>query len=321
MRLAFAFACVLTAGCYSPGYRDCEVTCTTGACPSGLSCEQGYCRVPGETASCSSVLADAGNDTMADAGNPFGTPVALTNDISVRDHDPSMTDNMLELYTSRQGAATEDIWRYARNQASSPFGTAAAETVSTQTQNEEGVDVSGDGTVMFFIRDGASQRDINMSTRPVGAPWSNGTPIPELDPGDNSANPSLSRDGLMIVFERLDETQYSLWQSTRTSAQSQWMPPQPIMSLPISGGLKPQSPMLSADKLTIYFHARGTSGSNDIFEAHRATVTASFGAPVPVDGVNTANEQEEDPWISADGKTIVFVRTQGNGTLIFTAAR
>src|SRR5687768_7779145 len=70
--LAWVALCV--TACYSPGYRDCEITCASGSCPAGYTCEQGYCRAAGATASCSSVLGDAMNDGVtADAlvdGNP-----------------------------------------------------------------------------------------------------------------------------------------------------------------------------------------------------------------------------------------------------------
>ena len=166
-------------------------------------------------------------------------------------------------------------------------------SISTAAQSEEGPDVSGDGTTMFFIRDGTSLRDINVATRPSGQPWSGGAPVAELHPGGNTANPSVSRDGLMIVFERLDEVQYSLWQSTRMNLTASWTSPQPLTSLPINAGFKPHSPTLSTDKLTIYFHGLGPSGKNDIFEAHRSSPTAAFDAPTPVPGINTAAEQEE----------------------------
>lgn len=260
---------------------------------------------------------DGGIDTPVDGGVPFGTPVMIKDDGFGGDHDPSMTTDMRVLYTSRAG----DVWRYDRNIVTIPFGTGTTgggNTVSTHGSYEEGPDVSADGTVMFFARNESAPSDIYTSTR-MGGEWTDSTRIPELDLGGNSANPSVSRDGSMIVFERLDETQYSLWESTITSGQ--WMSPQPITSLPISGDVKPHSPMLSADKLTIYFHALGTSGTNDIFEAHRPTLTAAFGAATPVPGINTDSEQEEDPWISEDGKTIVFVRTQDGVTQVMMAQR
>ncbi len=44
--------CALAAGCYSPAYRDCEISCANGTCPSGLECTAGACRLPGMTAPC-----------------------------------------------------------------------------------------------------------------------------------------------------------------------------------------------------------------------------------------------------------------------------
>ena len=67
------WALCLTA-CYSPGYRDCEITCASGTCPAGYTCSDGYCRAAGATASCSSVLGDAMNDGVIADGLPDGNP-------------------------------------------------------------------------------------------------------------------------------------------------------------------------------------------------------------------------------------------------------
>jgi hypothetical protein len=32
---------IVLAGCYSPSYRDCEITCAGQSCPSGLQCTDG----------------------------------------------------------------------------------------------------------------------------------------------------------------------------------------------------------------------------------------------------------------------------------------
>lgn len=42
---------VALAACYSPSYRDCEITCTT-SCPSGFHCESGVCRQDGVNGPC-----------------------------------------------------------------------------------------------------------------------------------------------------------------------------------------------------------------------------------------------------------------------------
>lgn len=42
----------LAASCYSPSYGDCQVSCSEGVCPSGLTCNGGVCRTPGMTGAC-----------------------------------------------------------------------------------------------------------------------------------------------------------------------------------------------------------------------------------------------------------------------------
>jgi hypothetical protein len=56
----------VVTGCYSPAYRDCELTCAGNACPSGLSCEQGFCRTPSFVGAC---RGDGVSDASPDDGN------------------------------------------------------------------------------------------------------------------------------------------------------------------------------------------------------------------------------------------------------------
>jgi hypothetical protein len=60
--------CVGVSGCYAPSYADCEVTCNSNMCPSDLECRDGFCRIAGETASCSGI-ADRDQDTIVDASD------------------------------------------------------------------------------------------------------------------------------------------------------------------------------------------------------------------------------------------------------------
>lgn len=63
MRVALLLALV---GCYSPAYRDCEISCTGGACPSGYVCDRGVCRVEGFGGLCG-VRSDGGTDSSPNA--------------------------------------------------------------------------------------------------------------------------------------------------------------------------------------------------------------------------------------------------------------
>ena len=49
---------LVIAACYSPTYRDCEVTCMSGTCPAGFTCEQNVCRAPGFSGPCGQMNGD-----------------------------------------------------------------------------------------------------------------------------------------------------------------------------------------------------------------------------------------------------------------------
>jgi hypothetical protein len=57
MTWRWAIAVVVLGGCYKPDYTNCEISCASGFCPSGLTCEQGYCITPG-SAPCMAVPND-----------------------------------------------------------------------------------------------------------------------------------------------------------------------------------------------------------------------------------------------------------------------
>lgn len=72
-------------GCYSPAYRDCEVTCVNGACPSGFDCRDNVCRAAGASRTCDEVLGDSGmpadsRDLSIDGSPNLDTDGDLKND-------------------------------------------------------------------------------------------------------------------------------------------------------------------------------------------------------------------------------------------------
>jgi len=73
------------AACYSPGYRDCEITCASGTCPAGFSCEQGVCRASGFSGPCGQMNGDGRSDgRMADA-QPDGDMTLDTDNDTIND--------------------------------------------------------------------------------------------------------------------------------------------------------------------------------------------------------------------------------------------
>lgn len=79
--LAGALAGAVLASCYQPALVDCADTCgTSGLCPGGLACIDGYCRVAGATGACAAAKTDAGGGDAPAGACPMapqghGTPV------------------------------------------------------------------------------------------------------------------------------------------------------------------------------------------------------------------------------------------------------
>ena len=72
-----------------------------------------------------------------------------------------------------------------------------------------------------------------------------------------------------------------------------------------------ENPTLTADLLTIYYIS-DRSGNDDVWMASRASPTALFDPPVPVDAVNT-DETEASPAVSLDGLTLWVSQERDGG--------
>src|SRR3569623_282947 len=108
----------LAAGCYSPRYKDCTISCASNACPSDLACVAGMCRTNGATEACSATGSDAGVD---DGDAPDDAPVdavpyptgmwgsaSLVDLGAAANVDPSLTPDMLDMFFTRSGTIYEN---------------------------------------------------------------------------------------------------------------------------------------------------------------------------------------------------------------------
>ena len=90
----------------------------------------------------------------------------------------------------------------------------------------------------------------------------------------------------------------------------------PVRELPsLDHQAEDYSPVVSSDGLTIYFESLRADGggmNSNIWQAHRTDVTQEFGAPQPVDGVNTADFEYPEV-ISNDGCRLYFARRSSSG--------
>ncbi|HEY5920798.1 MAG TPA: hypothetical protein VIV11_03970 [Kofleriaceae bacterium] len=319
-------ALALCTACYSPGYRDCEVTCVNSqACPAGYSCESGYC-VASMGTTCGGSGSDSGMPDTGDAPSarwgtatpvqfPTGTPMGV-------DDDPTLTDNMLLLYVKRIVGANIDIYGAQRPMPLAVFTSPSMVDLSTSALTEASPELSKEGLTLYFATDrtgGMGGLDIWTSNRPtLTALW--GTPInvTVLNSSANDEGPAISRDSLTLVFNSRRSGIGDLYISNRMMVSQNLSTPMAMTALNDPNAAD-EGPFLSTDKLTIYFNSN-RNGNHDLFQATRASVMDGFDPPTAITELNTAGN-ETDPWVSPDGKHIFFMRVVGTTLTLMEATR
>ncbi|REE00525.1 OmpA family protein [Marinoscillum furvescens] len=133
-------------------------------------------------------------------------------------------------------------------------------------------------------------------------------PIPELNSDKVEYAPSISADGRTMIFESNRQGKYELFDSRLVNGS--WTEPRPIDAINNFGDSTDLigGPSITFDGNTLFFFAsfRGGHGSEDIYYSVRDgeswTEPKNIGEPI-----NSAG-YEGFPSISADGKTMYFVR-------------
>jgi hypothetical protein len=139
---------------------------------------------------------------------------------------------------------------------------------------------------------------------------------PVLAPSRDSG--TRNDDALVIQDGETDATvDASPVATARCDPRAAFSPPVPLPGLATADNELAGS--LSPDELTLY---RGGShaGSYDIFTATRNNIDVGFGPSIPVDPVN-ADTSERDPWISSDGRTMLFRTDRDGPDHIYVATR
>jgi hypothetical protein len=176
--------------------------------------------------------------------------------------------------------------------------------------------VTADELTMIFAANGR----LHQATRPTpDSAFVDPAPLTDLNvPGSEQTFPSLTDDGLILVFQRDPagptsdtDTANDLYQASRGSVRD------PFGSvIRLAGEVNAHAdlaPHISGDGLRLYFtsYRPGGHGGADIWVAARASVDDPFGAPVnfndfyPGSTVNTAWD-EYGPSLSRDGQVLFF---------------
>lgn len=271
-------------------------------------------------------------DAMAPpATGPFSTPtnVAELNQGSINSEDPSLTDDLLEIVFSSTrpgGAGGVDVWTATRASPGAAWGAPVLVPGINSANDDTTPDLSGDGLVLMFASNrpgGAGLYDLYRATRASrDAAWSAPVRIVELASDADEFAGATTADRLRLVFASARAGGVGggdLYEAERTSAEGAWSTP---LTISIDSTADDSAPWLAGDGRTLYFGSdrAGGQGQQDVWMATRATPTAPWTTPAPVTELN-GTENDSDPWLSPDQRTLFYSRQVGSMRSIYTATR
>jgi hypothetical protein len=234
------------------------------------------------------------------------------------DDDPTLTEDMLELYFNRNS----DIYVATRATVADPFGTPALVSELSTSFAETTPEVSANGLTIYFASRNTPTlgvEDIWMATRLSRSdPWSAPVHVTELSSTafDGAPTPTVDDIGLVMYSDRSGSLE--IYESTRQFPSDPWNAP--VVHAELTTGSGELDPMLSPDRLTIYYDSAASNGG-DLYVARRASPMASFFTPAPIAELNTPLALEEDPWVSPDGRHMFFASNRTGTEGIYEASR
>jgi len=298
---------VALAGCnYNASFHDCVIACTlSSGCPDGLTCgSEGLCR-PSGSAECVSLL------------EPFGTPTLVGLADPADDDDPTLTADLLEIYFNSSRAGGLDIWQAIRAAPTDQFGTPFPVTQLNSPSTEDTPGISADGLTIWFASDRNGNKDIYVSTRPDrGSSWSIPVVVPALSSADADSCPEPSPTQLRMIVCQGAAGDRTLYESTRATTSTPWTPPVALASL---NEATDQTSGFLHGSFEIWFSSV-IDGPQSIYTATRTDVSSPFNTPMLVPVINDGSTND-DPWISPDGRLIVFSSSRSGNYEIWQAVR
>ena len=254
----------------------------------------------------------------AGGGGPLGAwqnvqPVAALAS-SGDDDDPTLSDDLLELYFNSEragGAGQVDIYRSRRGTVGDPWAPAELVAELSTASRETNPVLSGDGLTIWIAGryDGQITFDIYVSTRASrNDAWS--TPVLETatlnEPNLADLCGRVMSDGLTMYHNRNATVRLA----QRGAPQDPWGV---LQSIPSLGDVF--QPWVSDDQLTMYFD-EGPTDEHRIWRTSRPTTGDPWATPSEVMELNVSLSEESDAWLSPDQRYMMFaVGTTGNRQL------
>lgn len=241
---------------------------------------------------------------------PWGTPQLVSGaGASTRAEDDgtlsSSTNELIFAIADANANNTKDLWYMSRPSPAGAWSAPVKLPFNLTGVSDETPRLSPDDLTLYFASGrtgGPGGLDIYRVTRSaVGAAWS----MPQLVPGVSTAGtdkwfvPCSTGNTYMTIL------------GTDVGQGTLGSPPTVCTELNAATGSETGT-FLSPDCRTVYF-ASTRSGTNKLYRATRPAIGSPFSAPELVTDFGALGGAQEDPWMSTDQRTFVFVSDK-NGT-------
>ena len=258
---------------------------------------------------------------------PWSTPVKIPQASSTTsaEDDVTLSSNTLEMIFAIDSGtnAGKDLYYSSRASTAAPWSTAVKLSFNSATQSDETPRFSANDKTLYFAsgRAGNGNLDIYSVTHasPDAMTW--GTP---------QLLAAVSTTTLLEKWYMPCGNEYFMVQGTAANGTDLVVgtlgstnKPTPIAEL--NSAQNETGTYLSQDCLTIYFASTRPSATSPsmIYKATRPSLTAAWQPPSPVIDFPIAgsNSGQEDPWMSADGRTFVFASDAAGTKDIYISTR
>jgi len=265
-------------------------------------------------------------DASIDAGmlGPWLAPAKIPQASTTgAEDDATLSSSGLEMVFALDdpnGKNGKDLYYSSRPSAAAPWTAAVRLIFNSDLQSDETPRFSTDDKTLYFASGRANNTNGNLDIYTVAhpAPGSANWGTPAALATVNSA--TLTEKWYMPCG-----THYIVVQSTAASGTDLLEgiiggAPAPITAL--NSAQNETGTFLTPDCLTIYF-ASARATPQKIYKATRPAITAAWQPPTPVIDfpISGGNGNQEDPWMSADGRTFVFASDAAGTKDIYISTR
>lgn len=271
---------------------------------------------------------DATTTARCDPAKDFG-PAIVVPELSTGAQNIAarLTQNELTVFFGRSlDDSPRDLYTATRLDIDAAFPDATVMT-SLKTGQEEGKpSLTADGKRLYFHRNRASAgTDYDILLAPqdpssgFATPFALGNAVNQDGTTSSNTDPSVSPDGEELYFTRRVSNAARLFVAKLPDATGNFATASEITT--VTTAAHRASPVISADRLTLYFAAGPTPAETTTFVATRASTSADFKEGVPVPNVSAGTNRTEPSFISPDGCVLYLFSNRDVKFQIYRATR